>query len=349
MNQQNKNNPLPKKRHSRTVLIWTLGIIVLLMSLTFITMQLSPWPSAMLIRYGFNKGGKATNLALEPFVPQGIARQLNIPYTNTSNPDTKLDIYSPATVKGDSGTFPVIVWIHGGAWLAGSKEYVGNYCKILAGKNYIVAAINYSLAPASTYPTQLFQVNQAIAFLKKNAWKYNIDPSRFILAGDSGGAQVAAQMAGVISNRDYAREINIEPSLSNTELAATLLYCGAYDFSLITLKGSSAWFLKTVLWSFTGDKHFSNNPAFNSISITKKVTVAFPPTFISVGNDDPLAIHSHALAARLNSLGVKVDSLFFTKDHQPALPHEYQFNLNGKDGQLALQKSLQFLSEQVKR
>ncbi|WP_162141685.1 alpha/beta hydrolase [Pedobacter heparinus] len=347
MNQPTINTSKPAKRRGLKILSWFFSVLCLLLLLTYIAFQISPWPSAMLIRYAFNKGGKATNLALDRFTPKNISQELNIPYADINNKETRLDLYFPPKDEHQGNPAPLIIWIHGGAWLAGSKNDVGNYCKILAGQKYIVAAVDYSLAPGSTYPTQLFQVNQALAFLKKNAGKFNIDTSKFILAGDSGGAQMAAQMAGTISDQDYAKAIKIKPSLNRNQLAAVLLYCGAYDISQVNLKGSSGWFLKSVLWSFTGDKHFMNNPAFNAISITGKVTPAFPPTFISVGNNDPLAAHSYALASRLNNLGVKVDSLFFANDHQPALPHEYQFNLEGKDGQLALKKSLQFLAKYV--
>ncbi|MGH7493962.1 MAG: hypothetical protein ACREOO_16405 [bacterium] len=66
--------------------------------------------------------------------------------------------------------------------------------------------------------------------------------------------------------------------------------------------------------------------------------------FISAGNADPLLPQSRAFAETAASLGVHVDSLFFPHDYTPALPHEYQFNLDVDAGQLALERSVKFLS-----
>ena len=78
--------------------------------------------------------------------------------------------------------------------------------------------------------------------------------------------------------------------------------------------------------------------------MARHVTPAFPPAFISAGNADPLEPHSHAMAAALQKQGVRVDALFFPKDHALPLPHEYQFNLDQIDGQQVLQRSLRFLA-----
>jgi acetyl esterase/lipase len=75
----------------------------------------------------------------------------------------------------------------------------------------------------------------------------------------------------------------------------------------------------------------------------RHVTSAFPPTFISVGNGDPLAPQSMAMADALRSVRVPVDTLFFSPDHQPALPHEYQFDLTRPEGRLALERVVAFL------
>jgi acetyl esterase/lipase len=71
---------------------------------------------------------------------------------------------------------------------------------------------------------------------------------------------------------------------------------------------------------------------------------AFPPAFISVGNADPLAPQSRALAEALEAVGVEVDTLFFPDDHSPPLAHEYQLLLSTQEGRLALDRSVAFLA-----
>jgi len=71
----------------------------------------------------------------------------------------------------------------------------------------------------------------------------------------------------------------------------------------------------------------------------------FPATYISGGNADPLTdAQSKPMAAKLTSLGVSVDSLFWPTNENPPLPHEYQFKLNLAAAQTALTRTLDFIS-----
>src|SRR3546814_19497010 len=79
------------------------------------------------------------------------------------------------------------------------------------------------------------------------------------------------------------------------------------------------------------------------MSITPHVTSAFPRSFISSGNGDPLEPQAVALAEKLRMLDVDVTTLFFPADLSPALPHEYQFDLDTPQGQEALDEIIAFL------
>ena len=77
------------------------------------------------------------------------------------------------------------------------------------------------------------------------------------------------------------------------------------------------------------------------------VTAAFPPTFITGGNADPLTPQSKEFADRLAELGVPVEPLFYPDDQQPALGHEYQFDLTGEAGNRAFEKMVRFLQHRT--
>lgn len=127
-----------------------------------------------------------------------------------------------------------------------------------------------------------------------------------------------------------------------------ILHCGPYNAELlVNFFGDQGWFLKTVLWSYIGTKDFIDDPKLVHFSVANFVTDNFPPTFISVGNKDPLSLHSHDLASKLLSKGVVVDSLFFPADYTPELPHEYQFDLDTDAGNLALERTIKFLSNRI--
>jgi acetyl esterase/lipase len=64
------------------------------------------------------------------------------------------------------------------------------------------------------------------------------------------------------------------------------------------------------------------------LSVINYLNPDFPPCFISVGNGDPLQEHSKALASKVATLHVKMDTLFYPSNYLPDLPHEYRFNLD---------------------
>lgn len=316
--------------------------LVVVAGLVAVIAQISPLPSVFAIRYVFSQGDAAAMSALERHVPPGVSERLNLPYGD--GPDERFDIFRP---QGNGDALPVIVWVHGGGWVAGSKEGVGNYARILASHGYAVIALDYTVAPAARYPTQTGQVMASLAHFVAQAQDLGIDPDRIVLAGDSAGAQIAAQVAAIIAAPEYGERIGVEPAISRDRLAAILLFCGAYSVDGIELDGQFGWFLRTVLWAYTGTRDFMNDPAIETASVVNFVTEAFPPTFITGGNADPLTPQSIHLAERLTAKGVPVEALFFPIDHEPPLQHEYQFNLDIDAGQDALDRILDFLERRV--
>jgi acetyl esterase/lipase len=114
---------------------------------------------------------------------------LNRPYA-TQSPTQKLDIYLPE--NGD-GPFPVIVSIHGGAWMLGDKGDVQNLATMEGLKRgYAVACINYRLSGEARFPSQIYDSKAAIRYLRANAGAFFLDQDRFAAWGSSAGAHLAA-------------------------------------------------------------------------------------------------------------------------------------------------------------
>jgi acetyl esterase len=317
-------------------------VIGVLAAVGTIASQVSPWPSALLIRFTFDRGGDAAASALEKHVPDGVAELLNLQY-DSADSGAYLDVFYPADIKGTDRTLLTVVWIHGGGWISGNKGQIANYARILAGQGFTVVGVDYSIAPGSTYPTPLRQVNAALAYLQANAATLHIDPARIVLAGDSAGAHIAAQIANIISEPSYAQAVGIGPSIQRAQLAGLLLHCGPYKLG----EGPGIRvgdFSRVLLWSYSGRKDFGSDPNFATASVIDYVTASYPPVFISAGNADPLLSQSLAFSAALTKLGVRVEALFFPADYEPPLPHEYQFNLDIEAGQIALERSVAFLN-----
>jgi acetyl esterase/lipase len=319
--------------------LWILGVLLLLGATVYAAQALSPWPAALFYRVLMDRGGDGLSRALARHVPSGVTAILDQRYADDA--DALLDVYHPAQ---GSGALATVVWIHGGGFFAGSKRQVGNYLRILASHGFTTVGVEYSIAPGATYPTPVRQANAALDYLVHNGKRLRVDPRRLFLAGDSAGAQIAAQLANVISVPSYAKAVGITPAVSRAQLKGVVLYCGPYEAGLSKGGGLYSHFVNTSVWAYSGVRDAEKRRLSPEFSVGRFVTPAFPPAFISAGNGDPLLAHSRLLAEALVKQGVKVDTLFFPDDQQPPLPHEYQFNLDHEAGRLALERSVKFLS-----
>jgi acetyl esterase/lipase len=207
-----------------------------------------------------------------------------------------------------------------------------------------VATVDYTIAPEATYPTPLRQVNAALAHLALNAASWGLDAGRFVLAGDSAGAHIAAQVGNMTVVPAYAQALGIAPALQPSQLRALLLFCGPYVMRSSNATGLARWFMHVVLWAYSGTRRYETEQAFAATAnVIDHLTADFPPAFVSAGNADPLLPHSKALVTRLQALGTPLQTLFFAADHKPPLPHEYQFDLDRPEGRRALSEAVSFV------
>jgi len=112
----------------------------------------------------------------------------DIVFKTVNDTPIELDIH-PAE---GSGPHPLIIWIHGGGWEQGDK---GNCLPIRLGftdRGYTVACINYRYSSEAIFPAQIVDVRDAVAFLRRNAGLYDLDPRRFAAWGSSAGGHLAA-------------------------------------------------------------------------------------------------------------------------------------------------------------
>lgn len=324
------------------------GLVLLVVAVVAIIGALTPWPSAMLIRSVFTKGGDETAAEMEKHVTETkLTEQIDVAYAD-SGADTTMDVFTPASA---TGPLPTVVWIHGGAWISGSKENVDPYMRILAAEGYTTIALNYTIGPEGVYPLAVHQLNDALAYIETHADELNVDPNQIVLAGDSAGSQLASQMATVMTSPDYAEIMDITPALKAEQVVATVLNCGVYDLAaLAALDGVVGWGLKTSMWAYAGTKTWAEDSTGSTMSTIDWVTEDFPTTYISGGNGDGLTwLQSIPMAKRLDELGVDVTTLFWPASHEPALPHEYHFHLDMPDAQTALQQTIDFLNANTTR
>lgn len=120
-------------------------------------------------------------------VPEGVKVERDLEYARVGDKVLRLDIYRP---ESERQALPLIIWIHGGGWRAGSKE--NSPVIPLSGRGFVVASINYRLTNVASFPAQIEDCRAAIRWLRANASKYGIDPKRVGVWGASAGGHLVA-------------------------------------------------------------------------------------------------------------------------------------------------------------
>jgi acetyl esterase/lipase len=136
--------------------------------------------------------------------PQPAADYRDLAYTSVPR-RLALDLYTPA----GTAPFPVVVWIHGGSWVSGSRDiFPGHPALRLRDRGYAVATIDYRLVPEGFFPAQAHDCKAALRWLRGNADRYGLDPNRVAAWGASAGGHLAALLGtsgGVPSLEDPAQ------------------------------------------------------------------------------------------------------------------------------------------------
>jgi acetyl esterase/lipase len=127
----------------------------------------------------------------------------DIPYSTQSDAQ-KLDIYLPSNLPSP---YPVIVWLHPGAYTGGDKSIVEPVVDYMLNGGYAVVSVNYRLASETIFPAQLFDAKAAVRWIKANASEHRFNPAAIAAWGVSAGSTFAALLgttAGVKELEDLS-------------------------------------------------------------------------------------------------------------------------------------------------
>ena len=153
-------------------------------------------------------------------------RHLDLPYAVVS-PAQKLDLYLP---DRSQGPFPVILSIHGGAFMGCDKADL-QVLPMLEGlqRGYAVAAVNYRLSGEARFPALVHDVKAAVRWLRAHAGGYGLDPRRLAAWGGSAGGYLSAMLgtsSGVVALEDLSLGHPDQPS----DIQAVVDWFGPTDF-----------------------------------------------------------------------------------------------------------------------
>jgi acetyl esterase/lipase len=169
----------------------------------------------------------------------------NVTYCSPGGVDLKMDIFYPRTQ--DKAPAPVALYLHGGGWTTGDKSWVNSVLKQeeLTGRGYLVAAINYRLAPQYKWPAQIEDAKCAVRFLRANASKYNLDPNRIGAWGESAGGHLAALLGTTGPDAGFEGDGGYADQSSRVQAVVTM--CGPADFTSATFNATSRQFAARIL------------------------------------------------------------------------------------------------------
>lgn len=319
-----------------------IGAVIALMLIVFIASQFTPVPVVFLFRqltslmeYQGTMGDYADQI-----IGVNETEIIPIPVAVEGIPDAALTIYTPQ--EDSTAPRPIILFIHGGGWIIGSAKAISPFAKLLASEGYVVANLDYSLAPEYPYPTPIIQAAAAIDYLMIHADEYGADPTRFFIAGNSAGAQLSSQLGAMITNPAFEAEVRIDVALPAENLRGLILYSGPYNFDTAHQSNFPGW--RTYVWSYTGQRDYEQYARLDELSTVKNVTADYPATYITSGDGDPLEFQNYELDEVLTALGVDVTRRYWTGSDLN-LPHDYQYELSTEAAQIALDDVLQFLTE----
>ncbi|MCD8096749.1 MAG: alpha/beta hydrolase [Lachnospiraceae bacterium] len=223
----------------------------------------------------------------------------DIPYCDQSEAQ-KLDLYFP---NEGEGPFPTIVYFHGGGFFMRDKsdDQVQPFL-YLTKYGYAVASCNYRRVGEECYPALGYDTRAATRFLRANAAKYNLDPDRFISAGQSAGGYLSAMLAAT-----GGRPILEDLSQGNADVSSAVQACIAW-FGLMDFETSDRQLRENGLetFQFTNIDDSVTNKFFGAkgdeithemmteASPLTYITEQMPPTLAQHGLIDHLVAHQQS-------------------------------------------------------
>jgi acetyl esterase/lipase len=194
-----------------------------------------------------------------------------------------LDVWRRADLPDDARA-PVLIQVHGGAWMMGSKEFQGApLMGHLAERGWVSVALNYRLSPRSTWPDQIIDVKRAIAWVKEHVAEYGGDPDFVVITGGSAGGHLSS-LAALTANVEA-----FQPGFEDTDTsvqAAVPMY-GVYDFTNRDRTGRSD--LEELLSKYVFKMPLADAPeVWEQASPMSWIGPDAPPFFITHGTNDSL-------------------------------------------------------------
>ena len=168
--------------------------------------------------------------------PAGFRALRDLDYVGAGNARQMLDLYLPEAESGQP--HPLVVYIHGGGWEAGSKDRADALRELLkTSPPYAGASLNYRLTDQAPWPAQIHDCKAAIRWLRSHAQDYHLDPAKIAVFGVSAGGHLVSMLgvSGGVQELEGALGRHLDQS---SRVSCVLDFCGPSDFLTFGGKGS---------------------------------------------------------------------------------------------------------------
>ena len=249
--------------------------------------------------------------------PYGTATIItNIFYNAHPVPQQNFDLILPAQKRNEP--FPLVVWIHGGAWMLGIKEW--DNVKYLVRHGYAIASIDYRFSTEAPFPAQIQDCNTALNFILAHATNYGISQKKFIVGGGSAGGHLALLLGLARDERDFGADPSIKP-------LAILDFFGPVDFNRTKADLEAIHSEKGLEVFKDAVGRLLDTPVDQP---SDKAKLASPITYVSASSPPALILHgsrdesvpvaqSRRLHEALDQLGVKNQLILVDAGHDGPL------------------------------
>jgi acetyl esterase/lipase len=163
--------------------------------------------------------------AAQVVVPRPVVSRWHVEFHSYGDVTLRLDVHR---ARDGSGPRPLLLYVHGGAWMIGHRERQGlPLMKYLAARGWICISVDYRLSPRATFPEHLVDVKRAIVWVRDHAAELGGDPAFLSIAGNSAGGHLAALAALTANRPEY------QPGFEDrdTTVDACVGFYGIYDFT----------------------------------------------------------------------------------------------------------------------
>ena len=243
-------------------------------------------------------------------LPPGIKMEKDIAYVPEGDAAQKLDLYLPETAA--EKPLPLIVHIHGGGWVGGSKFPCPAALMVLRG--YAVASVEYRFSQKAIFPAQIQDCQAAIRWLRAHSQQYNFDTEHVGVVGGSAGGHLSS-LVGTTGGKNAFPKIGGNEEQSDRVQAVCDIY-GPADFSTVVKQATDDKNVKNIFQfntprdpysSLIGTKLDDKTKA-DAVSPVHYVSQDNPPFLILHGTHDTLVPYaqSEEFAAVLKEKGVAV-------------------------------------------